>query len=136
MSDLSQGEYTAVVELPEGKHEYKFVVDGQWYHKQDEVRLSTFALCGLTTEAHSVQPGLAADNIILLHVHLPLSLPPLVYYYSKPIYLSVYLSISLSFFLSPSTACNTQQVRDLQQCGRLGKEACRRLLRDVGPSDR
>ena len=38
---FSRGEYTAVVELPEGSHEYKFVVDGQWYHKSDEVRLST-----------------------------------------------------------------------------------------------
>ena len=34
---FSQGEYTAVVELPEGMHEYKFVVDGQWYHKIHEV---------------------------------------------------------------------------------------------------
>ena len=26
-----------MVELPEGRHEFKFVVDGQWYHKPDEV---------------------------------------------------------------------------------------------------
>ena len=29
----------AVVELPVGKHEYKFFVDGQWCHKFEEVSL-------------------------------------------------------------------------------------------------
>ena len=28
----SHGDFTAIVELPEGRHEYKFFVDGQWLH--------------------------------------------------------------------------------------------------------
>ncbi|XP_072170639.1 5'-AMP-activated protein kinase subunit beta-2-like [Diadema setosum] len=28
----SHGDFTAIIELPEGQHEYKFYVDGQWVH--------------------------------------------------------------------------------------------------------
>ncbi|XP_068753327.1 5'-AMP-activated protein kinase subunit beta-2-like [Montipora capricornis] len=28
----SQGEFSAIIELPEGEHEYKFCVDGRWIH--------------------------------------------------------------------------------------------------------
>ena len=34
----SQGDFTAIVDLPEGEHEYKFYVDGEWLHNPDEVR--------------------------------------------------------------------------------------------------
>ena len=39
MSSLyfSFGTFTAVLDLPEGKYEYKFIVDGQWLHNRDEV---------------------------------------------------------------------------------------------------
>ena len=33
----SQGDFTAIVDLPEGEHEYKFFVDGEWLHNPDEV---------------------------------------------------------------------------------------------------
>lgn len=32
----SQGDFTAIVDLPEGEHEYKFYVDGEWLHNPDE----------------------------------------------------------------------------------------------------
>lgn len=35
----SQGDFTAIVDLPEGEHEYKFYVDGGWLHNPDEVCL-------------------------------------------------------------------------------------------------
>ena len=33
----SQGDFTAIVDLVEGRHEYKFFVDGQWVHDHNEV---------------------------------------------------------------------------------------------------
>ena len=36
---FSQGDFTAIVDLPEGDHEYKFYVDGEWLHNPDEVCL-------------------------------------------------------------------------------------------------
>ena len=33
----SHGDFTAIVELHEGRHEYKFFVDGQWLHDPKEV---------------------------------------------------------------------------------------------------
>ncbi len=36
----SQGDLTAIVELPLGNYEYKFVADGQWVHDPNEVRTS------------------------------------------------------------------------------------------------
>ena len=27
-----RGDFSATTELPEGRHEYKFIVDGQWRH--------------------------------------------------------------------------------------------------------
>lgn len=32
----SQGDFTAIVDLPEGEHQYKFYVDGDWLHNPDE----------------------------------------------------------------------------------------------------
>jgi 5'-AMP-activated protein kinase regulatory beta subunit len=32
----SHGDFTAIVDLPEGRHEYKFFVDGQWLHDPKE----------------------------------------------------------------------------------------------------
>ncbi|KAL5479516.1 hypothetical protein EMCRGX_G023043 [Ephydatia muelleri] len=32
----SHGDFTAIVDLPQGKHEYKFYVDGQWIHNPNE----------------------------------------------------------------------------------------------------
>lgn len=33
----SHGDFTAIVDLHEGRHEYKFFVDGQWLHDPNEV---------------------------------------------------------------------------------------------------
>lgn len=33
----SQGEFSAILELPEGEHEYKFCVDGRWIHDPNAV---------------------------------------------------------------------------------------------------
>ena len=35
---LSKGDLTAIVELPLGRYEYKFVVDGHWVHDPNEVK--------------------------------------------------------------------------------------------------
>ena len=32
-----RGEFSATLELPEGRHEYKFIVDGEWMHDPDVV---------------------------------------------------------------------------------------------------
>lgn len=34
---LSQGEFSTIIELPEGEHEYKFCVDGRWIHDPNAV---------------------------------------------------------------------------------------------------
>ena len=36
-SFCSQGEFSAIIELPEGEHEYKFCVDGRWIHDPNAV---------------------------------------------------------------------------------------------------
>ena len=33
----SQGEFSTIIELPEGEHEYKFCVDGRWIHDPNAV---------------------------------------------------------------------------------------------------
>lgn len=33
----SQNTFVAIVDLPEGEHQYKFYVDGQWTHDPAEV---------------------------------------------------------------------------------------------------
>ena len=33
----SDGDYVTIVELPEGEHQYKFVVDGKWEHDPNQV---------------------------------------------------------------------------------------------------
>ena len=33
----SDGDYMAIVDLPEGEHQYKFVVDGKWEHDPTQV---------------------------------------------------------------------------------------------------
>ena len=34
----SRDNFTAIVELPEGRHQYKFYVNGEWIHDPGEVR--------------------------------------------------------------------------------------------------
>lgn len=34
---FSDGDYLAIVDLPEGEHQYKFVVDGKWEHDPAQV---------------------------------------------------------------------------------------------------
>lgn len=34
---FSQGEFSTIIELPEGEHEYKFCVDGRWIHDPNAV---------------------------------------------------------------------------------------------------
>ncbi len=33
----SDGDYVAIIDLPEGEHQYKFVVDGKWEHDPTQV---------------------------------------------------------------------------------------------------
>lgn len=35
----SHNDFVAILDLPEGEHQYKFFVDGQWVHDPSEVRL-------------------------------------------------------------------------------------------------
>ena len=39
----SDGEFVTIVDLPEGEHQYKFVVDGKWEHDPNQVRNVFFA---------------------------------------------------------------------------------------------
>ncbi len=34
---FSRENFTTIIDLPEGRHEYKFYVDGQWVHDPGEV---------------------------------------------------------------------------------------------------
>lgn len=42
MCYFSHGDFFTIVDLPEGEHEYKFFVDGQWVLNPGEVRFSSF----------------------------------------------------------------------------------------------
>ena len=46
----SHDDFTAIVDLPAGRHEYKFFVDGQWLHDPNEVTTvyHSISLCGIT----------------------------------------------------------------------------------------
>lgn len=92
---FSLGEYTAVVELPEGMHEYKFVVDGQWYHK-----------------IHEVSGWLSAQQ----------RLPGLKLWPTTKAYTVFVTLTSVSFMSIP--ACSAQWSGDLQQCSRPSEETC------------
>lgn len=37
LSPCSQNNFVAILDLPEGEHQYKFFVDGQWTHDPSEV---------------------------------------------------------------------------------------------------
>ena len=68
----SHGDFTAIVDLPAGRHEYKFFVDGQWLHDPNEVYHS---IPQYTTVYHSISQYTTV-------------------YYSIPQYTTVYHSIS------------------------------------------
>lgn len=34
----SHGDFVTIIDLPEGEHQYKFFVDGEWRHDPDIVR--------------------------------------------------------------------------------------------------
>ena len=36
----SHGDFVTIVDLPEGDHQYKFFVDGEWRHDPSLVRLN------------------------------------------------------------------------------------------------
>lgn len=38
----SHNDFVAILDLPEGEHQYKFFVDGQWVHDASEVQLLHF----------------------------------------------------------------------------------------------
>ena len=48
----SQGDFTVIVDLVKGRHEYKFFVDGEWLHDPDEVR-DTFWTHHLSNVMHA-----------------------------------------------------------------------------------
>lgn len=41
----SHNDFVAILDLPEGEHQYKFFVDGQWVHDVSEVRCLNISLC-------------------------------------------------------------------------------------------
>lgn len=41
----SHNDFVAILDLPEGEHQYKFFVDGQWVHDISEVRSFNMSLC-------------------------------------------------------------------------------------------
>ena len=55
----SHSDFTAIVELPEGRHEYKFFVDGQWLHDPNEVQY---------IHVH-VQMYKCVDTLYIVYVH-------------------------------------------------------------------
>ena len=60
----SQGEFSAILELPEGEHEYKFCVDGRWIHDPNAVSVFNetillLLICGHETKMFS-QIGVAS----------------------------------------------------------------------------
>lgn len=40
----SHNDFVAILDLPEGEHQYKFFVDGQWVHDPSEVMLQALSL--------------------------------------------------------------------------------------------
>jgi hypothetical protein len=40
----SDNDFVAILELPEGEHEYKFNIDGRWEYDLNEVIISTYTL--------------------------------------------------------------------------------------------
>lgn len=40
----SHNDFVAILDLPEGEHQYKFFVDGQWVHDPSEVMLKALSL--------------------------------------------------------------------------------------------
>lgn len=40
----SHNDFVAILDLPEGEHQYKFFVDGQWVHDPSEVTLKALSL--------------------------------------------------------------------------------------------
>lgn len=53
----SHNNFVAILDLPEGEHQYKFLVDGQWTHDPAEVMV-TLSHC-LLTEASEEEKGAA-----------------------------------------------------------------------------
>lgn len=41
----SHNDFVAILDLPEGEHQYKFFVDGQWVHDISEVSCFNISLC-------------------------------------------------------------------------------------------
>lgn len=39
----SHNDFVAILDLPEGEHQYKFFVDGQWVHDPSEVTLKALS---------------------------------------------------------------------------------------------
>lgn len=44
LSAFSHNDFVAILDLPEGEHQYKFFVDGQWVHDPSEVNLKAISL--------------------------------------------------------------------------------------------
>ena len=40
--ECSHGDFTTIIDLPEGEHQYKYFVDGQWQHNTKQVRKHQF----------------------------------------------------------------------------------------------
>ena len=69
MANFSRDNFTAIVELPEGRHQYKFFVDGDWVHDPGEVSNNTtycFAITNTCINSQECQDnGLGTLNNVV-----------------------------------------------------------------------
>ena len=86
----SHGDFTAIVDLPAGRHEYKFFVDGQWLHDPNEVYHS---ISQYITVYHSISQYITVYHSISQYTTVYHSIPQYTrVYHSIPQYITVYHS--------------------------------------------
>ena len=65
----SQNTFVAIVDLPEGEHQYKFYVDGQWTHDPAEVSNSRNLTCWVEAYIHKVVFWKSPDQLIMVYTY-------------------------------------------------------------------
>lgn len=60
----SHNDFVAILDLPEGEHQYKFFVDGQWVHDVSEVRSFNMSLCFKTY----CFPSVISNSLVLFTI--------------------------------------------------------------------
>ena len=102
--DRSHGDFTAIVDLPAGRHEYKFFVDGQWLHDPNEVTLY-HSISQYTAVYHSISQYTSVYHSIPQYTTIYRSIPQYTtVYHSIPQYTAVYHSILQCRKTSPDFA--------------------------------